>query len=43
MGWSKERTKYLTDNWTKLSAKAIAEELGLTESAVRGKAYRLGL
>lgn len=43
MTWTREKTKYLRDNWTKLSAKTIAEELGMTESAVRGKAYRMGL
>ena len=43
MTWTRERTKYLKDNWTTLSAKEIAKELGLTETAVRGKAYRLGL
>lgn len=43
MGWSRERTKFLRDNWTTMSVKEMAEELGLTESAVRGRGYRLGL
>ena len=43
MTWTRERTKFLRDNWTTMSVKEMAEKLGLTETAVRGKAYRLGL
>jgi hypothetical protein len=43
MGWSRERTKFLRDNWTTMSVKEMAEKFGISETAVRGKAYRLGL
>ena len=43
MTWTKERTKFLRDNWTTMSAKEMAEKLGISETAVRGKGYRLGL
>ena len=43
MGWTKENVDFLRKYFYKLSDEEIAAKLGMSESAIRGKAYRLGL
>ena len=40
---TKEQSKYIIDNYGELPSKAIAEDLGISVSAVRSVAKRLGL
>lgn len=41
--WTKDRLKYLNENYSKKNAKAVADALGVSLNAVRVKASEMGL